>query len=290
MAIERISEVADAYTAGRFWTGVMRRSGPALTANVWADMSYAAGNPVANYYAASPLTSTALVGADGIDVGPAPASGMKKYIHKFLILPPSGTNIGISEFMLNDVCLFYPFIDGDGGPQDTTANAVLTRYNGGHGCRVMVVSQGGGIGTSNVVVTYTNSAGVAGRTCTATLNFTAPPGSLVSCCPANTSYQYPCGPFLPMQNGDAGVRSIENVNVLSGAGGIAAFVIVRPLVLAGSYEALTLGVAAPIEVDLIRDKLHLEEVDTGAYLGVLARGTTAGTPAITSAQVTTIWG
>lgn len=290
MPIQRVAEVSDAYTAGRFWTGIMRRSGPALTANIWADMSYAAGNPVANYYAAPPLTSSALVGTDGIDVGPNPAAGMQKYIHKFLAMPPSVTSIGIPEFMLNDVCLFYPFIDGDGGPQDTIANAVLTRYNGGEGCRIMVVSQGAGIGTSNVVVTYTNSDGVAGRTCTATLNFAALPGSLVSCTPANTAYEFPCGPFLPLQNGDAGVRSIEGVNVLSGAGGIAAFVIVRPLVTAGGYEARTLNIAAPIEVDLLADKFALQKIDTGAYLNVLIRGTVAGTPTITSAEVTTIWG
>ena len=105
MAIQRYADVQAAYDAGRFWTGIMRRSGPALAANIWADFSYAAGNPVANYYAASPLVSAKLVGTDGIDTGPAPAAGLSKYIHKALVMPPSGTNIGISEWMLNDVCL-----------------------------------------------------------------------------------------------------------------------------------------------------------------------------------------
>lgn len=63
MALLNALEVQRAYEKGQTWTGLMRRSGPALTANVWADMSYAAGNPVANYYAATPLTSAKLASA-----------------------------------------------------------------------------------------------------------------------------------------------------------------------------------------------------------------------------------
>lgn len=289
MAIERIADVQAAYDAGRFWSGIMRRSGPALAANIWADFSYAAGNPVANYYAASPLTSAKLVSTDGIDTGPAPAPGLTKYVHKALIMPPSGTNIGITEWMVIDICLFYPFIDGDGAEQFMIPAAVLDRYNG-EGCRVMVVSQGTGVGISDVVMTYTNSKGVAGRVCTNTLNFAATPGSLASCTPALTAYAYPCGPFLTLQPGDTGIRSIEAVNVLSSAGGIAAFVIVKPLVRLGGFEALVSGIAAPIEIDTLIDRGQLEKIELGAYLGVLGRGTTAGTPAITSAEITTIWG
>lgn len=289
MAIERIADVQTAYDAGRFWSGIMRRSGPALAANIWADFSYAAGNPVANYYAAAPLTSAKLVSTDGIDTGPAPAPGLTKYVHKALIMPPSGTNIGITEWMVVDICLFYPFIDGDGAEQFMIPNAVLDRY-GGEGCRVMVVSQGTGVGFSDVIMTYTNSKGVSDRVCTNTLNFAATPGSLASCTPALTAYAYPCGPFLTLQPGDTGIRSIEAVNVLSSAGGIAAFVIVKPLVRLGGFEALVSNIAAPIEIDTLIDRGQLEKIELGAYLGVLGRGTTAGTPAITSAEITTIWG
>lgn len=289
MAIERIADVQAAYDAGRFWTGIMRRSGPVLAANIWADFSYAAGNPVANYYAAAPLTSAKLSTLDGIDVGPAPAPGLTKYVHKALIMPPSSTNIGITEWMLNDVVLFYPFIDGDGGEQGMTQAAVMDRYNG-EGCRVMVVSQGAGVGFADVLMTYTNSAGVAGRTSLATINFAATPGSLASCTPALTVYNYPCGPFMPLQAGDKGIRSIQSVNVLASAGGIAAFVIVRPLVRLGGFEALVSSIAAPIEIDTLIDRGRLEKIETGAYLGIIGRGTTAGTPAITSAEITTIWG
>jgi hypothetical protein len=290
-------ELQRSLEAGAFWEGVLRRSGPALTANVWADLSYAAGNPVANYYAAAPLTGSRLAGVDGIDTGPAMTTA-QKYVSRVCFMPPSGTAVGISEYILVDVCLFYPFIDGDGGSQDTIGSTSVNRYarplGGGYGegCRIMVVSQGAGIGTSNVTITYTNSAGTAGRTANATLNFAALPGSLASSMAPGAVYTYPCGPFIALQAGDSGVQSIQNVNVLSGSGGIAAFVIVKPLVQAGSFEAFTAPVtfAAPIEVDLPLEGRKLESIENDAYLGVIMRATTAGTPAITSAVVTTVWG
>jgi hypothetical protein len=290
-------ELQRSLEAGAFWEGVLRRSGPALAANVWADLSYAAGNPVANYYAAAPLTGSRLAGVDGIDTGPAMTTA-QKYVSRVCFMPPSGTAVGISEYVLVDVCLFYPFIDGDGGSQDTIGSTSVNRYarplGGGYGegCRIMVVSQGAGIGTSNVTITYTNSAGTAGRTANATLNFAALPGSLASSMAPGAVYTYPCGPFIALQAGDSGVQSIQNVNVLSGAGGIAAFVIVKPLVQAGAAEAFTAPVtfAAPIEVDLPLEGRKLEAIENDAYLGVIMRATTAGTPAITSAIVTTVWG
>lgn len=291
-------ELQRAYEAGATWDGILRRSGPALAANVWADLSYAAGNPVANYYAAAPMTGSRLAGSDGIDTGPAMTTA-QKYVSRVCFMPPSGTAVGISEYVLLDVCLFYPFLDGDGGSQDTIGSTAVNRYarplGGGYGegCRIMVVSQGAGIGFSDVVITYTNSAGTGSRTAYATLNFAALPGSLASSMlPGTTNYTYPCGPFVKLQDGDSGVQSIQNVNVLSGAGGIAAVVIVKPLVQAGTAETLNAPVifAAPVEVDLPLEGRKLETIENDAYLGVIMRATVAGTPAITSALVTTVWG
>jgi hypothetical protein len=291
-------EVQRAYEKGATWEGILRRSGPVLAANVWADLSYAAGNPVANYYAAAPMTGSRLAGTDGIETGPAMTTA-QKYVSRVCFMPPSGTNVGISEYILYDVCQFYPFLDGDGGSQDTIGTMTVNRYarplGGGYGegCRIMVVSQGAGIGFSDVEFTYTNSAGTAGRVAYATLNFAAAPGSLASSMlPGTSNYTYPCGPFVALQAGDSGVQSIQNINVLTGAGGIAAVVIVKPLVQAGTVEALAAPVifAAPVEVDLPLEGRKLEAIDNDAYLGVIMRATTAGTPAITSAIVTTVWG
>jgi hypothetical protein len=283
--ITTIAEADDAAQAGQTWVGLYRRGGPALTAGIYADGSYAAGIPVANYYFATPLLSAALNGRDGIDLGPTPAPGMTKYLRRVLLMPPIAT--GILTFRFVDICLFYPGVDGDGGAQDMVQGAVLTRYRGGDGCRIMVVSQGAGTGVVNALVTYTNSDGVAGRQVTASLNLAAAPGSLCSCNPPGVAYAYPCGPFLPLANGDSGVRSIEAVELLSAGGGISAFVIVKPLLEMGMAEASV----APIEVDLLADRsLKLEQVDEGAYLSAIFHGTTTATPATINGEVETIWG
>lgn len=275
-------DVNTAYSEGRSWLGFYRRGGPVLTANVMADLSYAAGIPVANYYAAAPLTSAVLAGTDGIDVGPLPASGLTKYVKSVLIMPP--TACGIMLFELVDICLYYPFADGDGGAQSFFNTVSIPRYNG-EGCRIMVVSQGAGTAITNCIVTYTNSQGVAGRTVTVPLNLLVNAGSLCSShAPGAVTSQL--GAYLPLMTGDTGVRSIQSVEYLSSGGGIAAFVIVKPLAQISMFEAT----AAPLEIDFMADKMKMPTVPDGAYLGFLARGTTGATPATIHAQIETVWG
>lgn len=273
-----------AYEEGRFWWGFMRRGGPALAANVHGDLSYAAGMPVANYYASTPLAAAVLNGREGIDAGPEPATGLQKYISKVTILPP--TACGIMEFRLLDVCLYYPFVDGDGGSQELTNVVTIPRYDG-EGCKIMVVSQGVGLGTVNAIVTYTNSKGVAGKQVTVSLALANAAGSLCSSFAPGTAITYPEAPFLPWAVGDTGVKSIQNVEYLSGGGGIQAFVIVKPLLELSMFEATM----APIEVDCWSDRsMLLPQIGTGAYLSMIARGTTAASPATVHALVESIWG
>lgn len=282
--IQSILDYRTAIESGQYWWGFMRRGGPALAANVFGDLSYAAGMPVANYYASSPLVSATLNGREGIDAGPEPAAGLQKYVGKVTIMPP--TACGIMEFRLLDVCLYYPFVDGDGGSQDMVNSVSIPRYNGA-GCKIMVVSQGVGLGNVNAVVTYTNSDGVAGRQVTVTLALGNAAGSLCSSFAPGTAIAYPEAPFLPWAAGDKGVRSIENVEYLSGGGGIAAFVIVKPLLGVSMFEATV----APLEVDCMADRsMLLPQIGSGAYLSMIARGTTAASPATIHALVETVWG
>lgn len=282
MAILSYAEARDAQLEGRSWLGYYRRGGPAMTANIWADLSYAAGIPVANYYASTPLTSAVLT--DGIDLGPAPASGMSKYINRALILPPTAT--GILQFEFLDIVMYYPFVDGDGGYQDMVNSIQIPRYNG-YECKIMVISQGVGTADANATVTYTNSDGVAGRQTTVTLALANAAGSLCSSFAPGTAKTYPAGPFLSLASGDKGVRSIQSVEYLSGGGGIQAFVIAKPLFSMTMFEATT----APIEVDFSADRsFKLPQVAQGAYLSAIARGTTSSSPATIIGQIETVWG
>jgi len=282
--INSLLDYRAAYDEGRFWWGFMRRGGPALAANIHGDLSYAAGMPVANYYASTPLAAAVLNGREGIDTGPEPATGLQKYISKVMIMPP--TACGIMEFRLLDVCLYYPFVDGDGGSQDLVNTTLIPRYDG-EGCRIMVVSQGVGTGNVDARVTYTNSKGVAGKQVTVSLALANAAGSLCSSFAPGSAINYPEAPFLPLDVGDTGVKAITNVEYLAGGGGIAAFVIVKPLLELSMFEATV----APIEVDCMSDRSGLlPQIGTGAYLSMIARGTTAASPATIHALVETIWG
>lgn len=276
-------QAAAAIGLGRSWIGMMRRAGPAMTAGLWADLSYAAGIPVANYYASAPLESAVLPGRDGIDIGPNPASGMSKYLNRVLILPPVAT--GILQFRVHDVCLYYPFIDGDGGFQEMVNTTPMPRY-GGADCKIMAVSQGLGTAAVDVVVTYTNSAGVPGRQVTATLNLLAPAGTLTSSNAGVTAVNFPCGPYLPLAGVDDGVLSIQSVEPLTAGGGIFALVIVKPLLNLGMHQATV----APVEVDARADRSLLSKnIEDGAYLAMIAQGTITASPATIMAEIETIW-
>lgn len=284
MAIETVAQARDAIDAGQTWTGLYRRGGPVMTANIFTDMSYAAGIPVANYYAATPLVSAVLAGTDGINTGPGAAAGLTKYVRRVLLMPPAA--IGIPCFEMIDVVLYYPFVDGDGGQQDLFNTVPIPRYSGKN-CRIMVVSQGAGTAVVNAQIAYTNSDGVAGRVTTATLNLAAAPGSLCSSFSSGTAINKPSACFVPLAAGDGGVKSIERVEYLSPGGGIAAFVIVKPLLSVTGFEAT----GAPIEVDCLADNTFvLPILGDGAYLSFLARGTTGATPATIIGEVETIWG
>jgi hypothetical protein len=281
----RTQKQADAaVAAGRHWLGFLRRAGPAMTANLWADLSYAAGIPVANYYASAPLEAATLPGRDGIDIGPTPAVGMDKYLGRVLILPPVAT--GVLQFKVHDICLYYPFVDGDGGFQETINNVVMPRY-GGVDTRLMAVSQGVGTGVVNVQITYTNTDGVSGRQATATLNLLAPAGTLASSLPPGTAQPFPASPYFPLQGSDRGVLSIQSVEPLTAGGGIFALVIVKPLLALGMHQATV----APVEVDCRLERTFKQpNIEPGAYLSMIAQGTTTASPATIQAEIETIWG
>lgn len=280
--IETFAHARDAELEGRVWLGFLRRAGPAFVANSWHDLSYAAGNPVANYYASAPLVAAVLSGRDGIDTGPAPAAGMQKLLRVATLLP--GATGGVRTFWFLDYCLYYPFVDGDGGLQDLDNTVPMPRY-GGEGCQVMAVCQGTGLSTADVRITYTNSAGVAGRQATTTLNLAAAPGVLASSLAPGTAYAYPSAPWMQLQAGDSGVRSIEQVEPLAAAGGIFALVLAKPLLVAVAPTAT----AAPVEVDALADRITVKHFEHGAYIHAIAHATAAGTPNVLGC-LKTIWG
>jgi hypothetical protein len=292
MTIQTVSQIADAYDAGRYWTGYMRKVYSTSTTET-RDLSYSAGIPVANYYASTPLVSATLGYNDGVYAGPPVSSaGFKKYLHKITHLPPSAVNIGQTNFWYHDLVMYYPFIDGDGGYQALTNSIPIPRY-GGEGCRIMIVGQGAGVAvTANVYITYTNTNNIQ-RTVRIYFNSQVGAGTAPAIYDTwgmgqQSAYQVPVNcPYLELYRGDSGVKSIDAVDIQDAAGGIFAFCIVKPLGVVTMQEQS----GAPLEVDFVRDRFAAPEIGDGANIYAVSRASTAaGTNGVHVAELSFIWG
>jgi hypothetical protein len=100
----------------------------------------------------------------------------------------------------------------------------IPRYSYG---QVIAVGQSAASTTGQFTFSYTNQDGVAGRTSQNHFTFAIAGGGQVVAASSQsaTSYQ----PFLSLQAGDYGVKSIESVTFTAGGGGLMALVIVAPI-------------------------------------------------------------
>jgi len=126
---------------------------------------------------------------------------------------------------------------------------------------VTVAPCGGAQPTLNI--RYTNSDGVAGRTSQNVILSTAVyNGSIMSNIhPGNHSNL----PFLPLQGGDKGIRSIQGVTITGIPDiGLLSLVLVRPLATLCVYE-----ITAPSELVPLYGTSVLPEIKEDAYLNFL---------------------
>ena len=254
-----------------------------MTAGVWTDMSYAAGIPVANYYASAPYVATALNGNEGILAGPLVNPSHRKWLHKALLMPVAA--IGQAAFLIHDIVMVYPFIDGDGGEQLLDNAISIPRY-AGLGCKIMLVSQGAGVsGAVDTQIEYTDADGNTGRIWQGFTANANSAGQVISGPNDGTAASVRnASPYILLQ-GDRGVRSVERVNMQTGAGGIFAVCIVKPL----GTISMQINETTPIEVDFSRDRLVMREVEDGAYVHLIGRSSSSASPANLHGQFDFIW-
>lgn len=235
----------------------------ASVAGWWVDLSMAAGNPLPNYYASSPLVAALLDPYRGVLHGP-PQSPSSKHLAELGIVTPSATMLG--QFMLLDYLLYYPFVDMDDGDTQVMDNTQsLTRYESGEGVRVMAVAVAPTTGGGRFTYDYENQNGVAKTSpiqyCATTAASIA---SMVCGQPAVANSHG--SPFLTLADGDTGVRRILAVNMLVPNGGLMALVLVRPLMDTALREINTVK-----EVSFVRERLYAPRVLDTAYLNLIAR-------------------
>lgn len=234
----------------------------------------AAGNPVPNYYASSPLEAAVLDGNKGIYVGDN-VSPAKKLLTRWGLATPTAGLVG--EYALLDYLLYYPFVDGDStDQQDMIQTASLPRYTDGDGVRAIMVAVAPTTGGGSFTYNYTDQTGVDKTSpaiaCSVAVANIA---SLVTSEPATAAGGLP---FLPMADGSTGIKKINWVTFSVPNGGLAAFVLVKRIDQHAIYEASVtsekqypeFGVAPPE----IKDGAYINQIMRCA--ATVAAGTLAG--------------
>ena len=293
-----IAAWANAPDLGRVHVTTFRKAvaSAATVANDFIDYTYFSGNPVANFYASTPMEAAYVESNRGINIPNISGQFLKSLTVMSAASSATGTTNQNQRLCLADYLLYYPFIDTDavGEQQDTIATNALTRYTDGAGVMMMAVGQSASSAIGTFTVSYTNQDGVAGRTSQATFTkIISGGGTLVS---SSTNAVAGSHPFVGLQAGDTGVRSVESVTFSAAGGGLMAIVLVKPLfhfystqecrrTTTGNLESY--GAASQFESVIHRNPVEIKQ---GAILGVIGLGN-AGSLAssILAGTLETIW-
>ena len=271
-------DMADAQDAGQYTYASFRKVPTQTTgAGVWFDLSMSPGNPAPNYFIGSPNVFVPMKqSTDGGLRHGGNVAPRKKYLRKLMSLTTVTTPI---SGKLLDYLGFYGFVDESVTDEQFMDNTVgLTRYADGKGVQLMPVVVAGHTGGQPFTVKYVNQDGVAGRvTKTATMGTQTVNGTILHSQGSGTAYVNN-GPFLTLQAGDTGVRSVQSVTI-GGVGdvGLFALVLVKPLTTFSLF-----GNNSATEVDYLTDMAALPQIMDDAYLGLIAlpNSTLAGAPII----------
>jgi hypothetical protein len=281
-------DYVDSIEAGQSTIATWRKSPSQATAiGVWFDLSMSPGNPIPQYYASSPAVSATLPGAEGINHGGA-VSPQTKHVKNTMVLANAAAALP-AQFMLCDYLLYYPFLDmGSNDPQpmnvDVASPVTLPRYTTGDGVQVMAVQVGSQVtGGATFQITYTNENGVAGRLSQiAVCNTTTSTGSIIS---SDRSGEGKGGPFISLQAGDKGVRSIESFQMVTGTDvGLITLVLVKPICDLPLYEQ-----TAPSEVDFMLDAPSAPVIKDGAYLNFIVHPSASFSATAIHGILETVW-
>lgn len=285
MSIVNTKQLIDCELEGRVRQYVWRKTpSQASTAGIWFDLSMSPGNPSPQYYNGSAYTATVLArSTDGGFQHGANVSPSAKYLRSITAMTATATALPM-PLILCDYLLCYPFIDTSVVEEVAMVNTnSITRYTDGKGVQVMAILTNAGLGGQSFFFTYTNSDGVSGRISqTVQMNASTATGTVVT---SSVSTAIQSGnPFMGLQDGDTGVRSIESVTMLGGDYGLFALVLVKPLLRTAVNE-----ITAPYEKDALVIGGEIPRIYDDAFLGCLAlpRGTLAATALVGDIKV--VW-
>jgi len=270
-----IGEVVDCELNGRVRDYIWRKTpSAATTSGIWFDLSMSPGMPVPKYwFDAAPLTARQITQSSdgGFYHGPN-VSPSEKYLRKVTTMANAATALPMNV-ILCDYLLYYPTIDdGTTDEQLMDNTTTLSRYTDGKGVRMIAVTTGARTGGQTFTVKYTNQDGVTGRVSQVVLQNTSTVLGTITT--SNTSAKNGADPFIPLQDGDSGVRAVESVTMTNVDTGIFSIILVKPLVQTCFRE-----VTVPYEKDFLIPTTDLVKIEDNAFLNFLCLplGTLAAT-------------
>ncbi len=255
-------------TNGKFWRNDWNKitGAAAYTAGRWYDMSALGGSPVANAWAGTALTYTPCNESTGngtqifgLRHGGDVSTDTK---HILNVAAVTGVATGVpGVLMLVDMCGYWPGINMNVATAQTLSGTPSLRYANGVGVRAyLTVVTTTGATAHNVAMSYTDQDGNTGNTLPVTVACTASAITPHITHSGTAANNY--GPFLPLANGDYGIRNVASVTISAASGaGTAALVLARPLL---TLPLTTVSVGA--ERDLMNQLPSLPRVFDGACL------------------------
>jgi hypothetical protein len=238
----------------------------AYTAGRWYDMSALAGTPVANAWAGTALawTSCNETAGNGTQIFGLPHGGDVSPDTKHVLNGSAITAVATgvpSQLMLVDMQGYYPGINMNLATAQTLTGTPTLRYADGVGVKAyLVVTATTGATAHNLSMTYTDQSNNTGNTLPVTVSCTASAITphITHSGTAGNNY----GPFLPLANGDTGIRSVQTVQLSAASGaGTAALVLAKPLLTIPLTQA---SIAS--ERDFLNQIPSLPEIKPGACL------------------------
>ena len=259
-------------TNGKFYRADWQKSTFATTAHtagMWYSLFRGGGNPPADAILgtgtnlAFQALTDATTNATGIQHG--------GYVGGFKVLLNAAAQTAAATtapcvLMLVDLLGFYPVTSVTTTGAQTLNNTVtLPRYTDGAGVQAFITpSTVMGAATPSISIGYTNSASTVGRATPATLPIGNTAAAVTSVVYSGTGAGK-FGPFMPLQAGDAGIKSVQSINLsASYVSGVLNLVLCKPLL---TLPITTLGVTA--ERDLVNQFASMPKVYDGACLAWL---------------------
>lgn len=259
-------------TNGKFYRTDWQKSTFATTAHtagLWYSLMRGGGNPAADTILGTGTNLAFQALSDAVATASGIPHGGNVGDYKVLLNAAAQTAAATTApcvLMLVDMLGFYNITSVTTTGAQTLNNTVtLPRYTDGAGVQAFLTpSTVMGAATPNITLNYTNSAGTAGKATPATLpigNTAAAVTSIVHSGTGTGKY----GPFIPLAAGDAGIRSVQSINLsASYVSGVLNLVLCKPIM---TLPITTLGVTA--ERDLVNQFASMPRIYDGACLNWL---------------------